>query len=509
MEKFSEIVETHRLPLTIPIYPWLADHRFQGRAVLPAVLAMEILAQSVHEQYPDLPVDRILHAGFDKFLFLPAGARKLDAFNEITVYENKDVQTNLVISVRMGKTSILRKLTHASICFSPRVSGIEPLPVDLMASLPGVCFRISSERLYKELVPFGPAWQNIHHILYLSAHGALATISAPDQKTNDGNYRQLLGSPFPLDAAFHAACAWGQRFNGIVAFPVGFERRQVFMPARSGNNYFTRVFPLGTDGPFLLFDIWIYDENACLLEAVKGLKMRDVSAGKWQPPNWVRSDNTGKPLENLKPGCEKLSIMEIDTVGIPASHALSPHERPRFVKMGDLRARSYLAARLCCKYLSRKLSEDDSMTPAQAITTVSPDGIRPCCPRTGSGEIIEYCSVSHDRRFAITVAAKHPVGVDVEFLSDRVIKVKDKFMNKTEWQKCCRFSLGKIHAALRIWSIKEAVSKALNIPFTACWERVCVERIDVRESRGIVDGMPFAASHGAIGNHLFTLVGFP
>jgi len=28
----------------------------------------------------------------------------------------------------------------------------------------------------------------------------------------------LLGSPFPLDAAMHAACVWGQRFGGIVPF---------------------------------------------------------------------------------------------------------------------------------------------------------------------------------------------------------------------------------------------------------------------------------------------------
>jgi len=36
-----------------------------------------------------------------------------------------------------------------------------------------------------------------------------------------------LGSPFPLDAAMHAACVWGQRFGGIVPFSCCFEKRVI------------------------------------------------------------------------------------------------------------------------------------------------------------------------------------------------------------------------------------------------------------------------------------------
>ena len=77
------------------------------------------------------------------------------------------------------------------------------------------------------------AYQNIVGDLSVSPEGALAYISGGDNEADEN----LLGSPFPLDAAMHAACVWGQRFAGIVSFPVGFEKRIIYQKTKKGDDY--------------------------------------------------------------------------------------------------------------------------------------------------------------------------------------------------------------------------------------------------------------------------------
>ncbi len=72
-----------------------------------------------------------------------------------------------------------------------------------------------------------------------SPAGASAEVSGGDYPEAVGP----LGSPFPFDAALHVACAWGQRYRGIVAFPVGFDRREIAVPTRAGETYRCRVVP--------------------------------------------------------------------------------------------------------------------------------------------------------------------------------------------------------------------------------------------------------------------------
>jgi hypothetical protein len=52
MGRLPEITEQIRLPLKIQVPPYLMDHQFEGRAVLPAVEAMEILAASTLAHFP-------------------------------------------------------------------------------------------------------------------------------------------------------------------------------------------------------------------------------------------------------------------------------------------------------------------------------------------------------------------------------------------------------------------------------------------------------------------------
>ncbi|MDR2861666.1 MAG: 4'-phosphopantetheinyl transferase superfamily protein, partial [Syntrophobacterales bacterium] len=159
---------------------------------------------------------------------------------------------------------------------------------------------------------------------------------------------------------------------------------------------------------------------------------------------------------------------------------------------------------LALKALARLMAADIT-TPAQAINTIHPDGIRPWCPDL-AGYKSFFCSLSHDRRFAVAASAEEPIGVDVEYLSERVLKARHLYMDTKEIALADNSPLGSVAASLRIWSIKECVTKAAQTPITSSWKDTSVEESGKNESRFRRHGRPCTAYHDMVDDHLFTLV---
>jgi len=200
-----------------------------------------------------------------------------------------------------------------------------------------------------------------------------------------------------------------------------------------------------------------------------------------------------------------LVVIDQETIADFAVKALSTYEYQRSKFMGEKRLKSYLAARLALKYLSRKLSGNDKTTPASEIHTMMKDHVRPCCPVL-DGERGVLCSVSHDRRFVIAVADDKEIGVDVETISDRILKVQKGYMNKKEMALTEVSPLGIVEASIRVWSIKEGASKAIDIPLEKAWKQVSVDEIGETRSMLDVEGVRYQAWHDTVDDHIFTLV---
>jgi hypothetical protein len=247
---------------------------------------MQVLAQSVKEFAPETDVTAVTAAAFDKFLFIPPDSKKFDALCSITSLENGDITAVLQTKTRAGNAAFSRIKEHVIVHF-PRVR--PEVEVDFCKSRifeKSGCAKISPEQIYRELVPFGPAYHNISGDLTIHRNGAIAKLHAPligDAIDKIGP----LGSPFILDAAFHSACVWSQRYGGVVAFPVAVEKRIIVKPTRPGNTYISSTIPLGKDAGRLIFNIFICDEDNALCELACGVHMRDVSAGRLKPPAWI------------------------------------------------------------------------------------------------------------------------------------------------------------------------------------------------------------------------------
>lgn len=502
MADLPDIETVDRNPVHIEVPAHWADHRFMGKAVLPAVEAMQLLAFWTARLRPGTDCRCIGEARFDKFLELPPAGEVIAAFCDLADLPDGAVQAALVTRRKAGSAAITRTITHARLVFEPlRPLGAQT-PLDMSAALAGPCFRVAPQPLYEHLVPFGAGYRNISRPLLLTREGALAVIRAPE--VIDRQTDRPLGSPFAADAALHAACVWGQRFTGRVAFPVGIDERRIVNPTRCGETYIGRVFPVRTEQQgVLVFDILILDPNGGLCEQINGVRMRDVSGGRLKPPEWIAT-GLAEPLSAT--GCLAMALIERDTLMPFADQCLSPRERQRIEHLGPGRSEAFLAARLACKRLFRTICGNDRSTPADEIDTLAADGIRPSLP-PAAGKPPADCCVAHDGRFALAAAAGPSIGVDVEKTNGRLCDSLHLFLSQDEQALVRIAPLEPAAAAVRAWSIKESVAKALNITMAEAWPRTEVIRIGVEESGLRIDsGWPLKAYHYAVDDHVVTWV---
>lgn len=285
MEIVPRLNQKKRYPWDIEIYPYLRDHHFEGKVILPAVEMLIVLSNVVKTNFPPTNISCLNKARFFRFLSISPDTRHMEIFADIETTDDS-IAASLLTSVKSKTGTISRTVEHARVEFSVADSAPSPMPLPIgVKKLGGNCINVPSTTIYRDLVPFGTAYQNIVGDLSVSPEGALAYVSGGGNEADE----DLLGSPFPLDAAMHAACVWGQRFGGIVPFPTGFEKRIIYQKTKKGGVYLGRVVPVNVKPDSLIFDAWIYDSDGVIYESVSGIQMRDVSQGRLHPPDWIKA----------------------------------------------------------------------------------------------------------------------------------------------------------------------------------------------------------------------------
>jgi phosphopantetheinyl transferase (holo-ACP synthase) len=100
-----------------------------------------------------------------------------------------------------------------------------------------------------------------------------------------------------------------------------------------------------------------------------------------------------------------------------------------------------------------------------------------------------------------------PLGVDVAKISSRAYRCRRLFMKPSELALGLPDTIGDQEAALRIWSVKEAASKVLNLTLADAWEQIEVLALEPGFSRvKRADGAAAKAIHVTCQGHLFTLI---
>ncbi len=285
MGYLSRLRAKQELPLDIVVRECWFDHCFQGKAVLPAVEAVQHLAASTLTVWPQAYVWTMLDAVFERFLVLGPEMTRVQAVNRVEEYEDGRIVATLVHKQWLPALRCSRSREHVRVSFcldaekeQQNAASFRPNGKD--------DFSVPQERVYTELVPFRKAYHNVVSSVVMSEHGARAMVrAAPHQVASEP-----LGSPFPLDAALHVACVWGQRYAGIVGFPVGFKRRSIQQRTRTNELYNAWVKGREIRGKEFVVDIRLEDAQGLVFEVLTNVVMRDVSGERIQPPPWILAD---------------------------------------------------------------------------------------------------------------------------------------------------------------------------------------------------------------------------
>jgi phosphopantetheinyl transferase len=139
--------------------------------------------------------------------------------------------------------------------------------------------------------------------------------------------------------------------------------------------------------------------------------------------------------------------------------------------------------------------------PDRAIETLGPDEVRPCLAESGL-----YCSVSHSARLVVAVAHRHPIGVDLEMVSEKAIRTRHLFMSPKERDLISLSSLGPERTATRAWTTKEAAAKALGLHLFQAIQEVDVVRVGEEEGVMRYREQTYPDRHGEGNGYVITLI---
>ncbi len=206
-------------------------------------------------------------------------------------------------------------------------------------------------------------------------------------------------------------------------------------------------------------------------------------------------------IERLQSACLGMILLDMETISPVEENLFTPREAARAMKMGPRRRKGFAAARVALKRLTRQLNLVEKDRPDRTIETLSPDDVKPCLNESGI-----YCSVSHCGQLIAAVAYRHRIGVDLEMVSEKVIRTKHLFMSPRERDLILLSGLGPQRAGTRAWTTKEAAAKALGLDlFQAIRE---VEVVSVGEEDGMMkyQEKTYPVRHAEGNGHVITLI---
>ena len=282
---------SQRTSVDIPIQPWFADHSFNGKTVFPAVETMLLLGKQISKLFPQTDIRVMENVSFGKLLEIPPGCIHISGLIEYEKHENGLIAAKLL--TRVQAKTLTRLKQHGEVFFPSATISKYTSTEENLKPKGDPLVEVPAEKVYRELVPFGPSYHTLQETLYLSEKNAWGKLLAPTMPVS-ASVLKILGSPFPLDGAFHAACVLGQQFADFVPFPVALSRRSILQPTEPGGKYFTKVSLTARSDQEMIFDLTIFDEDSQVCEIVNGIRMRDVSAGRIKPPEWIRKRDTGE-----------------------------------------------------------------------------------------------------------------------------------------------------------------------------------------------------------------------
>ena len=206
-------------------------------------------------------------------------------------------------------------------------------------------------------------------------------------------------------------------------------------------------------------------------------------------------------IASLQSACLGMTLIDIESISSGQEHILTPHEAARAMRMSPRRRRDFTAARVALKRLARQLDLVKENRPDREIETLGPDDVRPCIAESGI-----YCSVSHSAGLVAAVAHSHPIGIDLEMVSEKVTRLCSRFLSPGERNLVSQSGLSLERSAARAWTIKEAAAKALGLHLFQAIHEVDVVRVGEEDGVMGYQEKTYPVRHAEGNGYVVTLI---
>ena len=229
--------------------------------------------------------------------------------------------------------------------------------------------------------------------------------------------------------------------------------------------------------------------------------MNEISLNSISASSLKIDSPTWSGIDRLQSACLGIMLLDIETIFPVEENFFTPREAARATRMGLRRRKAFTAARVALKRLVRQLDLVGKDRPDPAIETLGPDDVKPCLAESGI-----HCSASHSGRLVVAVAHRHPIGVDIERASEKVVKTRRLSMSPRERELISLSSLGQERAAARVWTAKEASGKALGLQLFQALREVEVVRVGEEEGMMMYQGKTYPIRHAEGNGYVITLI---
>lgn len=205
--------------------PYLAEHRLDGVAVLPAAVALELMAEAAALVWPNWQVSAVRDLRVMRGVKVEEGGYSIEIVALASSHgDARGFEGSLEIRPAGGGLPHYRMTVE--------LANELPEPDLYFPSIqPGAAPGLTPQRAYRELLFHGPRFQVLRSVLGLDATGAIADLATrePGQWIREPRpVRPWLFDPGAVDAAAQMALLWAHHTRGESALPSRFGQVQRF-----------------------------------------------------------------------------------------------------------------------------------------------------------------------------------------------------------------------------------------------------------------------------------------
>lgn len=207
---------------------YLLDHCLDGKPVLPAAVAVGLMAETAKHGWHAWEVASILDVCAFKGVILDNGSKEIKIV--ATVFNKTDQEKNhLELDIKLSEA-----VEPDRISYSSSIILAKSLPLTSPHKFPDVSvmnkFPLSVELAYQKWLFHGPRFQCIKSIEGISEKGIVATFmsSSPDHCLKDSSGSHWLIDPVILDGGLQLVWLWSRVYKEMSSLPSRFKAIHIF-----------------------------------------------------------------------------------------------------------------------------------------------------------------------------------------------------------------------------------------------------------------------------------------